>query len=175
MGEKVSLSAKGPPLESVSVELDFLHQAKFFGTHSSGGHSPEVGGQAPRQGHNGFLAGGPPEASPILEQRSPAAHSTVVWLKAAHPPGQFHHQVAQTWVTVLGDRPQASSLVARAFTRTEPKVVGHLAAVAETLWVNQLAGQELVSELALPKDQPARSSRSQLAFNFAQLLLDGFD
>ena len=77
MGKKVFLlSKKVLPPESVSVEPDFLHQAKFLRTHSSGGYSPEVDGQATRQGHNRFLAGGA-RGSPILEQRSPAAHAAV--------------------------------------------------------------------------------------------------
>ena len=139
MDEKGFLFGKGPPGRAFSVEPDFFHQAKFLGLDSSGGDSPKVDGQLPRQGHNRFLAGGA-RGLAILEQRSPAAQATIVWLKAADPPGHFDHQAAQPGVPVLGDRPQASSLVAGAFTRAESKVVAHLAAVAETLWVNQLAG-----------------------------------
>ena len=73
------------------------------------------------------------EAFAILEQGSPAAHSPVARLKASYPPGHFDHQAAQARIAMLGDRPQPSSLAAGAFTRAEPKVVAHLAAVAETL------------------------------------------
>ena len=68
---------------------------------------------------------------------------------------------------MLGDRPQTSSLVARAFARTESKVVGHLAAVFETVGVNQFAAQQFMGKLALPKEELARGSRSELPFNFA--------
>ena len=73
------------------------------------------------------------EAFAILEQRSPAADPPVVRLKASYPPGHFDHQAAQARIAVLGDRAHPSSLAAGALTRAEPKVVAHLAAVAETL------------------------------------------
>ena len=68
---------------------------------------------------------------------------------------------------MLGDRTQASSLPTGALTRAEPKVVACLPSVAETLRIDQLARQQLVGELALPKDQLARGPRAQLGFNFA--------
>ena len=137
-----------------------------MGLDSPGGDSPEVDGQLTGQGHDGFLARGH-RGFRILEQGSPALDSAVARLKASYPPGHLHHQAAQARIAVLGDRAHPSSLVAGALTRAEPKVVAHLAAVAETLWVNQLARQELVSELALSKDQPARGRRSQLGFDLA--------
>ena len=70
-------------------------------------------------GHVAFCGGY--RGFPILEQGSPAAHSPVARLKASYPPGHFDHQAAQTWVTVLSDCPQASSLVARAFLGQSPK------------------------------------------------------
>ena len=77
---------------------------------------------------------------------------------------------------MLGDRTQASSLLARALTRAESKVVAHLPTVAETLRIDQLARQQLVGELALPKDQlgagPPRAARASI---LRSLLLDGLD
>ena len=145
-----------------------------MGLDSSDGDSPEVDGQLTGQGHDGFLARGY-RGFPILEQGSPAAHSPVARLKASYPPGHFDHQAAQARIAMLADRPQPSSLVAGAFPRAEPKVVAHLAAVAETPRIDQLARQQLVGELALPKDQLARSRRSQLGFDFGSLLLDRLD
>ena len=116
---------------------------------------PEIDGEVPRDGDDGFFAlgaGGPAAAG---EGGQPLFDRGIVRLETPQAPGALDQRRAQAWVAVLGHAALRAFRAAAVLAGTEPGVTADLAPLGEALPGTDLAAQDHAGEFA----QAARHRR----------------